>query len=145
MKIKELGDAHFNDAETTKEDKKLGGELANVIGDTFICSTHKNGMSSSEQWFRIAKALRVHGLKIVEATEEGKRGEAPKTDAELLRGAPLADHVYQEMCKLPPTEINRMNFVWHTLLVSGKVCPACGFDSKLADAIADAGSVRRGT
>lgn len=63
MRIKDLGDKHFTDFKPTKEDKALGDEISFVIGDTFLNYLET---TPKDQWTHIAKALRVHGLRIVE-------------------------------------------------------------------------------
>jgi len=63
MKIKDAGDSHFNDFALTQEDRDIGEELAEAIGDTFICF---EDLTPLQQWIRIAKALRIHGLQIKE-------------------------------------------------------------------------------
>jgi hypothetical protein len=68
MRIKKLGDQHFSDFPTTREDERLGDQISYVIGDTFL-----NFMETTpkDQWVHIAKALRVHGLRIVEQEDRG--------------------------------------------------------------------------
>jgi len=59
--------SHHSETATSDADKKLGDELASVIGDTFI---DFKTMPPSSQWATIAKALRHHGLKIA---DKGKK------------------------------------------------------------------------
>ena len=61
MKIRTI-QHHHDDIETLPEDHNLGSEISETIGDLFIGPT----MAPVEQWAIVAKALRVHGLKIVE-------------------------------------------------------------------------------
>jgi hypothetical protein len=67
MMIRELG-YHFADGLTISQDQRLGDKLAHTIGDTFI---NCDCQSPVDQWAQMAKALRLHGLKIVEAINEG--------------------------------------------------------------------------
>lgn len=64
LKIKEIGANDFDDFSPTQQDVSLGDELAAAIGTTWI--NHQR-MSPVQEWTQIAKALRIHGLKIVEA------------------------------------------------------------------------------
>lgn len=65
MKIKELSgyDQHCSDFPFTKSDEKQGNQLSAVIGDLFI-----DGVNDSPRvmWMKVCRALRVHGLKMVE-------------------------------------------------------------------------------
>ena len=54
-------DMHFTEVTTSMQDKLAGDALAYVIGDLFI---DFNDLAPTEQWTRVAKALRVHGFKI---------------------------------------------------------------------------------
>ncbi len=68
LKIKDLGDFHFSDFVNSKEDNALGHTIAAVIGniDDWDQRLFKSeGITPSGQWACVAKALRVHGLKIV--------------------------------------------------------------------------------
>jgi hypothetical protein len=56
-------DKHFGGLPTTSEDIELGGSLAYHIGDTFIDCKKQ---TPDEQWIIIVKALRIHGLIIIE-------------------------------------------------------------------------------
>lgn len=67
MKIKDIDESHFNDFAAAQGDRDLGDELASAIGDTFICFEE---LTPLDQWVRIAKALRIHGLQIKEMTDE---------------------------------------------------------------------------
>jgi len=64
-KVKDIDNhVHYTDLPFEEADKALGDHLAETIGDTFI---DMEDLTPVEQWTWIAKALRVHGLKIVEA------------------------------------------------------------------------------
>lgn len=52
---------HHSDFHITEEDKMVGDALAYIMGDTFINFQHK---SPVWQWSVIAKALRIHGVKL---------------------------------------------------------------------------------
>lgn len=53
---------HFTDMATIAEDRLLGDQLAEAIGDTFV---NADRQAPTEQWEQIAKALRHHGLRLV--------------------------------------------------------------------------------
>ena len=55
---------HFSEAPTEASDLEVGRELAGAIGDTYI---DFRGMSPESQWATVAKALRLHGLRVSEA------------------------------------------------------------------------------
>lgn len=57
------GDLHHSEVALTEEDKALGDDLAYAMGDLWI----DENMAPVWQWARVARALRFHGLKIVEA------------------------------------------------------------------------------
>lgn len=88
-----MGDDHHTDAPFTQADREIG-ELAYWLGgllidqevndmNTPIRDTYwHNTMTSLDQWMRVARALRIHGLKIVNA-----RGEEAITRA---GGLPIA-------------------------------------------------------
>jgi hypothetical protein len=59
-----LGDcSHHTDEPFTDEDKRTGEAVAWFLGDLFVDSRRH---SPFEQWSRIARALRIHGLAIVD-------------------------------------------------------------------------------
>jgi hypothetical protein len=69
---KPMGDGHHTDAKFTREDEEIG-ELAYWLGHLFADkdnyfpgtkTTWYLETSSSDIWMRVARALRVHGLKI---------------------------------------------------------------------------------
>jgi len=62
MRIEKL-DRHHSELPTTDEDRELGAELAGEIGDTLI---DFKSMWPVAQWTVVAKALRIHGLKVAE-------------------------------------------------------------------------------
>lgn len=55
---------HYTECDDDPVDAKNGDRLSEQIGDTFI---NYNTDPPLEQWTGIAKALRVHGLKVVRA------------------------------------------------------------------------------
>ncbi len=69
-------DDHHTEAEITEEDREFG-EIAFCLGGLFIDKQDIDPatplkdtywwkeMSSLDQWTRVARALRIHGLKIV--------------------------------------------------------------------------------
>jgi hypothetical protein len=76
-----MGDDHHTDAPATKEDQEIGDALAWFLGGLFIDKEidperpHKEsyfyrGMTSIDVWTRVARALRVHGLKIADLNGE---------------------------------------------------------------------------
>jgi len=56
-----LGDSHHSDEPLSLEDKQIGDAIAYFMGDLFIDS---KTMSPVEMWSRVARALRIHELKI---------------------------------------------------------------------------------
>lgn len=56
------GDMFHTDVPFTPADEALGDKLAWYMGDLFIDSMKD---APVEQWRRVARALRIHGLKIV--------------------------------------------------------------------------------
>lgn len=73
-----FGDCHHTELSFKPEDREVG-ELAYWLGDLFAdkqCDPEKphkdsyfyNEMSSQDIWTRVARALRIHGLKIVNVT-----------------------------------------------------------------------------
>ena len=56
-----LGDGHHTDMPFTEEDKRLGDDLAWFMGTMDWLE------SSVEQWRRVVRALRVHGIRLVNA------------------------------------------------------------------------------
>jgi hypothetical protein len=75
-----LGDSHHTDAPFTKEDEEIA-ELAFWLGGLFIDKETSTGAASEmrysesyfykektsiDEWKRVARALRLHGLKIVD-------------------------------------------------------------------------------
>ena len=68
-----LGDDHHTDVPMTDADKTLGDALAGVLGTMYNdvigpdCGYFYTELSAVEEWSRVARALRIHGLKIVNA------------------------------------------------------------------------------
>jgi hypothetical protein len=58
-----MGDDHHTDADFTAEDLAIG-QIAYFLGK-IIDADEAPRMSSRDYWCRIARALRIHGLKIV--------------------------------------------------------------------------------
>jgi hypothetical protein len=73
-----LGDGHHTDEPFSAEDDKLGNFLAWHLGCLFSDENCPNSgwfyhtMTSVEEWRRVSRALRIHGLKI--ATDGGSGG-----------------------------------------------------------------------
>lgn len=61
FEILNIGDAYYADYPEQPEDCEIGNELAYTIGGLNL-----SPYSAAEEWTRVAKALRVHKLKIVE-------------------------------------------------------------------------------
>ena len=59
-----MGEDHHTDAEFALADFRLGNVLSWVMGSLFADERWQVGASSAEQWARVARALRVHGLTI---------------------------------------------------------------------------------
>jgi hypothetical protein len=57
------GDTHHSDEKLTDEDRAMGDAIAWFLGTTWIDC---NVMAPVEEWSRIARALRMHGLKITD-------------------------------------------------------------------------------
>ena len=110
MKIKDRYEG-WNDFPQEEEDKKMGDNISEHIGDTFImCNTH----TPSEQWALIAQALRIHGLKITEQVFGEKQEMCEKCDTGMYLD------VHDDECG---------NLWW--------VCPKCShtFDAKYGEAV----------
>lgn len=67
-----LGDCHHVEVPFTEEDSATGDALAWFLGSLFSdINDAQSGyfyttMTSVDEWSRVARALRVHGLKIVD-------------------------------------------------------------------------------
>lgn len=72
------GDEHHTDFPFTEDDERIS-QLAHFLGGLFVDkmppmddeAAHKyfdREMTSLDQWRRVARALRIHGLKIVNAS-----------------------------------------------------------------------------
>lgn len=59
-----IGDGHHTDLPCTEDDLKLGHGLAFLLDDLFITP----GMTPMDQWQAVARALRLHGLTVADAT-----------------------------------------------------------------------------
>lgn len=65
-----MGDDHHTDAPFTDDDEKLGDALAWFLGTLFSDVDGENSRywyherTSVDEWRRVARALRIHGLKI---------------------------------------------------------------------------------
>jgi hypothetical protein len=69
-----MGDVHHTDVPFSDSDEEYG-EVAWYLGGLFIdkeftspCYFHYE-MTSKDVWTRVARALRIHGLKIVDAND----------------------------------------------------------------------------
>lgn len=60
------GYQHHSDASLTAADTRLGNHLAYTLGDLFLSSKTQ---APNEQWSHIVKALRLHGLMIIETPD----------------------------------------------------------------------------
>lgn len=67
-----MGDDHHTDAPLTCVDRVLGDKLAYFLGGIFCDVSHLGQeyfyrrMTSVDVWQRVVRALRIHGLKIVD-------------------------------------------------------------------------------
>lgn len=74
-----MGEDHHTDTPLSDEDKRVGDALAYFLGGLFVDKEdimdpnrpHKesyfyNEMTSVDAWSRVARALRIHGLKIAD-------------------------------------------------------------------------------
>ena len=67
-----LGSSHHTEVPATDEDKRVGDAIAYFLGT--LCGglyepNDFENMSSVDQWTVVARALRVHGLKIRDAEQ----------------------------------------------------------------------------
>lgn len=65
-----LGDDHHTDRPLSQEDKAFGEAIAWFLGGLFVDVDERYfyyKMTSIDTWARINRALRIHGLKIVNA------------------------------------------------------------------------------
>jgi hypothetical protein len=65
-----MGDDHHTSAPLSEEDKEIGQAIAFFLGGLFIDvegdpDYFYRKMTSNDAWGRVARALRIHGLKIV--------------------------------------------------------------------------------
>lgn len=67
--------AHFTDYPEHAQDRFIGDTIAETIGD-LIAGWN---MTPVWQWTRVARALRIHGLKIVEIDPKAERRICPKS------------------------------------------------------------------
>ena len=67
-----MEDSHHTDASFSDEDKVLGDALAYFLGTLFADVEGEKSRywyyerTSTDEWSRVARALRIHGLKIVD-------------------------------------------------------------------------------
>lgn len=54
-------DLHWSDCYTSNQDRLIGDYVASEIGDLYI---DFNNESPVEQWTKVMKALRIHGIDI---------------------------------------------------------------------------------
>ncbi len=62
-------DNHHTDMPFTPEDEQLGAAIAYYLGTLFGYDSSEylySRMTSIEEWSRVARALRLHGLQIVD-------------------------------------------------------------------------------
>lgn len=70
-----MGEDHHTDAPFSDEDKEIGEAIAYFLGGLFIDVEYDpdyfyRKMTSEDAWTRVARALRVHGLKIASAPRD---------------------------------------------------------------------------
>jgi hypothetical protein len=67
-----LGDGHHTEMPFTQEDRAIGDRLAHFLGTLFADVGGKNSRywyyerTSVDEWSRVVRALRIHGLCIVD-------------------------------------------------------------------------------
>lgn len=72
-----MGEDHHTDAPFSESDRQIGDALAYFLGTLFADVDGKDSTywysvrTSIDEWSRVARALRIHGLKIV--TEPAER------------------------------------------------------------------------
>lgn len=67
-----LGDGHHTEVEYSLEDWKIGDALAYFMGTLYGDVDEKYfyyKRTSVDEWARVARALRIHGLKIVDTED----------------------------------------------------------------------------
>jgi hypothetical protein len=65
-----MGEDHHTDAPLSEEDKQIGDAIAYFLGGLFVDvgpDYFYREMTSVDAWSRVARALRIHGLKITTA------------------------------------------------------------------------------
>lgn len=76
-KIDPLGEDHHTDAKFSAEDKKIGSALAWFLGSMHVdCGGSEKELGEYfyrkstpiDEWSRVVRALRIHGLKIADAS-----------------------------------------------------------------------------
>ena len=70
-----LGNSHHTDVEPSEQDRKIGDALAYFLGTLFDAADEDwfyTKRTSVDEWTRVARALRIHGLAITDATKQGK-------------------------------------------------------------------------
>jgi hypothetical protein len=61
--------------EPSEQDRKIGDALAYFLGTLFDAADEDwfyTKRTSVDEWTRVARALRIHGLAITDATKQGK-------------------------------------------------------------------------
>lgn len=72
-----LGDGHHCDVPFSEEDKRVGQALAYFLGTLFSDVDGEGSpywyyqRTSRDEWSRVARALRIHGLKISNVNDAG--------------------------------------------------------------------------
>lgn len=113
--LRPLNDGHHTDVRPSAEDSRLGVILAFAMGDFFAdvmewsegpearaMQYFNREMTPIDQWTRVARALRIHGLRIVDvAWREGSKTNAPDEgqDARALTEAELAEALRRHQLK----------------------------------------------
>jgi hypothetical protein len=76
--------SHHTDVPFSDEDKSIGNALAYFLGTLFADVDQKGSryfyyeMTSVDQWRRVARALRIHGLAIVDRPNDVIEGQRPQ-------------------------------------------------------------------
>jgi hypothetical protein len=76
-----LGDSHHTEVPYSNEDKEIGNALAYFLGTLFSDVDGKDSRywyyerTSVDEWTRVARALRVHGLSIADRPDDAIEGD----------------------------------------------------------------------
>lgn len=106
------GDSHHTDFDATAEDNAIGNALAYFLGSLFPDESPRyfyEERTSVDEWVRIARALRLHGLRMVGRKEIDRliteNSDLRRTVGEFIKQFDpeiIAEHGYQgewnDMC-----------------------------------------------